>query len=197
MGRASKRKADRRRLAVERDGSELCLQCGMCCDGTLFDNAPLREQEVDLAATLGLELLRSSAGEPRFAQPCPQFVDGCCATYQHNPVGCTEYRCTLLRDYTAGKLDLADALSVVGTMRGAVRRLEDAMQAPMGVFSAHVLYAFVRQFRPQDQPEAMANFVLACNRYLALAHGYFFVPTADLADVVALIAEEDDARAGS
>src|SRR6478609_10276264 len=142
MGRASKRKADRRRVAVKRDGAELCLQCGMCCDGTLFDNAPLRESEVDLAASLDLELLRSHAGEPRFAQPCPQFVDGCCAAYEHNPAGCTEYRCRLLSDYTAGKLALADALDVVGATRGAVRRLEDTMQAPVGAFSAHVLYTF-------------------------------------------------------
>jgi hypothetical protein len=169
----------------------------MCCDGTLFDNAPLREEEIDLASSLGLEVLRNHSGEPRFAQPCPQFVDGCCAAYEHNPVGCTEYRCTLLRDYTAGKLDLADALSVIGAMRSAVRRLEDAMQAPMGVFSAHALYEFVPQLRPQDRPEEAVAFILACNRYLALAHGYFHVQTADFDALVENIAGDEATRASS
>jgi hypothetical protein len=171
------------------------MQCGLCCDGTLFDNAPLQSQEKDLAVSLGLELLESHSGEPRFAQPCPQFVDGCCAAYEHNPVGCTEYRCHLLDDYTAGKLELADALEVIGAVRGAIRRLEDAMQAPAGAFSSHVLYEFFRQLRPQDRPDEMAAFLLACNRYLALANGYFHVETADVDDVVELIAEDEQARA--
>jgi hypothetical protein len=169
----------------------------MCCDGTLFDNAPLREQELDLADSLGLELLRSVAGEPRFAQPCPQFVGGCCAAYEHNPAGCTEYRCVLLTDYTAGTLALAEALEVVEAVQAAVRRLEDTMQAPVGAFNAQALYAFVRQFRPQDKPEEMAAFILACNRYLTLAHRYFHVPTADLDAAVDLLADHDAARASS
>ncbi len=141
--------------------------------------------------------LRSHAGEPRFAQPCPQFVDGCCAAYEHNPAGCTEYRCRLLSDYTAGKLALADALEVVGATRGAVRRLEDTMQAPVGAFSAHVLYAFVGQLRPQDQPEEMAAFILACNRYLGFAYNYFYVQTADFDAVVELVAADEADRAAS
>ena len=83
-------KPKRRKAVAVRDGSALCLSCGMCCDGSLFSNGLLvDDEEVGLARSLGLEILGGpEAGTSwKFRQPCACFQAGECAVYDQEKPG--------------------------------------------------------------------------------------------------------------
>src|SRR5262245_49322308 len=104
------------------DGSELCLQCGLCCDGTIFTDVPLNDGEEDYVESLGLEVLATGDGGSKWLLPCPKLVDGCCSLYTiGRPAMCGSYRCVLLKDYLAGTRRLDEALPVVHLVRALAR----------------------------------------------------------------------------
>ena len=161
--------------AVTRDGSDLCLRCGMCCDGTLFASALLKiddEGDFDIAERQGLEPIRSEAG-PRFKQPCPRFVDGCCSVYRETrPAVCGDYHCALLVDYISGRRDLDTCLDILSSLRVIVRRLEEEMGLLAGEFTLAWLANYAREAREHGQPDDFARLHLMGDRYIALCNAY-------------------------
>ena len=183
-----KKRRPRTRLPVSApavDGSSLCLQCGMCCDGTLFGDARLLENEVELAASLGLEQERVDDGL-RFRLPCSLFLDGCCSIYdQQKPAVCESYRCELLVAYGDGRSARDECLDVIGAMQGVVRRLEEEMGLRAGEFTFAHLVSYLLMVRPHDTPEAHARFMMVASHYLDLGRRYFRFPDKDIAKIVA------------
>src|SRR5262245_66177806 len=70
-------------IRAARDGSELCLQCGLCCDGIMFSEISVRPHERDYVESLGLpvDVGLDGSGVTVF-QPCPAFTEGCCSLYE-------------------------------------------------------------------------------------------------------------------
>src|SRR5262245_48914366 len=106
-----------------RDGSELCLRCGLCCDGTLFMRADLEPGEEEFAESLGLAVQPGRGGEPgNFQLPCTAFIDGRCSVYERGrPARCGSYRCNLLRRYVDGTNALDEVLPIVHLVRSLTR----------------------------------------------------------------------------
>jgi hypothetical protein len=112
---------------------ELCLTCGLCCNGGLFADVKLQpgDNPAQLRA-LGLPLtpLRKSASGAaapeaghrlRFAQPCAA-LDGCrCRLYPDRPHYCREFECLLLQSVQTGRTEKAAALRIIRT---AVQRAD-------------------------------------------------------------------------
>jgi hypothetical protein len=175
-----------------RDGADLCLSCGLCCDGSLFSNGLLIGDEVDLARSLGMAVLRSSGGTGsfKFGQPCSCFRDGCCAVYdQEKPSVCTTYRCELLEGYSAGTIDLESCRDVIGWMQGLTHELEVEMELAFATFTHAQLVTYARTVRPHEEPERYARFMDACDRYLDLGTRFFRFPNTDLATIIAELDE--------
>jgi Fe-S-cluster containining protein len=110
-----------------RDGSQLCLACGLCCTGFLHPNAILQIDETQQADELGLTWYAQETGLV-FDLPCPCFREGRCSVYPNRPKVCGEYRCRLLRKYLSGAIELDVGLAVV---REAKKRI-DALRRLMG-----------------------------------------------------------------
>ena len=84
----------------------LCLFCGMCCDGTLFERVSLSPAET---VRLGKRVL---------ALPCEVLTaDHGCTTYEARPESCRRFICTLARGLEVGRLSLAEAKAVVAEGR--------------------------------------------------------------------------------
>jgi uncharacterized protein len=100
------------------DLSQLCLSCGLCCNGVIF--ADVKLQPVDDASRLrsqGLPVTRSrsSQSQPRFVQPCAA-LDGCrCRVYGDRPQHCRQFECVLFKSVAAGRTEPAAALRIVRT----------------------------------------------------------------------------------
>jgi uncharacterized protein len=100
----------------DEERSELCLACGLCCQGVLHDLVPLDEDELELAQRLHLPVVESPL-RVAFRLPCPRLDERRCTVYRDRPRTCASYACELLRAYGAGEIDLATALARVGATR--------------------------------------------------------------------------------
>lgn len=98
-------------------GSELCLACGLCCDGSLFRYGNLLSGEAELAIPAGFQVI-DNREQLVFSQPCAMFKSGCCSLYQHwRPKVCGEYKCRLLNSRLVDKISLPLALDLVARAR--------------------------------------------------------------------------------
>lgn len=92
----------------------LCKACGFCCDGTLFVNVRIREEEpVDTYKKVGLQIAESTEGLVTMKQPCASFKDQCCQTYQCRPLRCGEFKCKLLKQTGQGTMTETEAMSII------------------------------------------------------------------------------------
>jgi len=99
-------------MGSERDGSELCLACGLCCNGVLFGHVRLAGSEVGRMTALGLPVI-SPNDHPSMVQPCAALAGTACRIYDDRPMRCVSYRCHLLEAYQADEVSIAEALGVV------------------------------------------------------------------------------------
>lgn len=102
-------------------GEQLCLACGLCCDGTLFDLVKLEgsDNAAQLKA-LGLPVTVSRGKAPitRFPQPCAALcADRTCRLYADRPWQCRVFECGVFKDAKAGRITFAVALRLVKQAR--------------------------------------------------------------------------------
>ena len=98
----------------------LCLDCGLCCDGTLFATVRLAPGEAEVLSRHPLPVLRHDPDTPRLCQPCGALGAAGCAIYEARPQGCRRYDCDLLGALAGDELDAAEALALVRTTRAMV-----------------------------------------------------------------------------
>ena len=104
--------------------SALCLQCGLCCDGTLFDtgtlevgeDAPLPEGQI-----IVVERTDKRPSKREFRLPCARIDGTACTIYPERPVACRTFTCKLLKHFRAGETSQADCLHRIDTARDALR----------------------------------------------------------------------------
>lgn len=111
-------------------GETLCLACGLCCDGTLFDNVQLKPgDDAKKLKSLGLpvEVTRAQTPITLFRQPCAGLcADRTCRVYADRPSQCRRFECGVFKDAQAGRITFAVALRLVKRARRQadnVRRL--------------------------------------------------------------------------
>jgi len=122
------------KLAAQRD-SEICVMCGFCCDGTLFDRASARRDSAESLVNIGLSITAMRAGKgAAFRLPCPHFEGKCSIYTSWRPHVCGAFRCRLLRDVDSGKHTTAEAAALV--LRA--RTLREFVLADVGAISASV-----------------------------------------------------------
>ena len=111
-------------------GEKLCLACGLCCDGTLFDNVRLGPgDDAKKLKALGLPVSVSRAQTPItfFRQPCAALcADRTCRVYADRPGQCRTFECGVFKAAQAGRITSAAALKLVKQARrraDKIRRL--------------------------------------------------------------------------
>ncbi len=102
-------------------GEQLCLACGMCCDGTLFDLVKLEpSDDARKLKALGLPITVSRGKAPiaRFPQPCAALGKDCaCRLYADRPWQCRVFECGVFKDAKAGRIAVRAAQRVVKQAR--------------------------------------------------------------------------------
>lgn len=101
--------------------SQLCPNCGLCCNGVLFADVELQKgDDARQLAGLGLSLKKKGC-QRAFAQPCACFADPICRIYPDRPAYCRAFECGLLKAVQAGEREAKTALT---TIAGAKRRVD-------------------------------------------------------------------------
>lgn len=114
-------------------GEHLCLACGLCCDGALFDHVQLgpRDDAHKLKA-LGLPVRTARGATPvlRFRQPCAALcADRTCRLYAERPGQCRDFECGVFKDAQAGRIGFSAALRMVKQMRRRVEKVRRLLRA--------------------------------------------------------------------
>ncbi len=96
------------------DAQHLCMRCGMCCDGTLFERASLAPTDEPALLEAAAIIPLSATEGKHFSLPCHHHQNRVCTIYESwRPHVCHAFRCRLLRRYDAGEISLAEAIAVV------------------------------------------------------------------------------------
>lgn len=163
---------------------DLCLSCGLCCDGSVFDAVSMHDDDAPvLDGLLGVET-RVAPGAPAgqggvrfFRQACAQLgADGACGCYAVRPVMCRRFTCKLQRRLEAGVVSREDAHEIVRDMKSLRARALDVMARLLGLPADQAARSGVVALRKrvlgQMQSPAGAEFVYRCNRALALCSAF-------------------------
>jgi hypothetical protein len=121
-------------LTTESNESEICLDCGFCCDGTLFPSAVAGPGDTpESFIAIGLTPTDGSPGEKSgFTLPCLHFAGLCTIYASPRPWICGAFRCRLLRSVERGKYTVTEARQIVHetkAMRETLLPVLDAMHA--------------------------------------------------------------------
>tara|TARA_R100000541_G_scaffold58963_1_gene71239 strand:- start:6449 stop:6808 length:360 start_codon:yes stop_codon:yes gene_type:complete len=92
--------------------NDLCQNCGLCCDGTLFHNFNIQKEEYHLFSPKNID----SFGN--VSQPCEHF-DSCgdCKIYKNRPRVCFKYKCSVINSFEQGNLSFDDSLKHIQFMK--------------------------------------------------------------------------------
>ena len=91
----------------------ICITCGFCCDGTLFNHATLQPGEKGTLPQKMEEAYFMDGEKEFFRLPCPYF-DGKCTIYDQKKAHiCSAFRCELLKDYSGEKISQEAALRLI------------------------------------------------------------------------------------
>lgn len=111
--------------------SELCLECGLCCDGTLFRHVSLDAGEGAALVALGIGVGAKKQREVMWL-PCGKLEGRCCTIYEARPQGCRRFVCALGRRLVAKELTDGAALAIVREMQARLEALREVLPPPEG-----------------------------------------------------------------
>ena len=104
--------------------SDLCVACGMCCDGTMFGNVVCSKEEAEYMKSLGLETKKKDNQINHvFLEPCPLHVNGSCSIYETRPQTCSGYKCALLKRVLRNEITPEQAMKKVERVKKAKQDL--------------------------------------------------------------------------
>jgi hypothetical protein len=91
----------------------LCLQCGLCCDGTIFSTVQLKpHDELAPLKAAGANIFWEN-GANVFKLPCAAYQKCTCTVYANRPQDCREYKCQLLKRFERDEITEAAALEII------------------------------------------------------------------------------------
>lgn len=88
----------------------ICLPCGLCCNGTLIGHVQLDKEELPrLKEFMDIE---DEDGNGFFLQPCNKYCNGC-TVYSKRPKQCASFNCGLLESVDNKELEFVSAVEIV------------------------------------------------------------------------------------
>ena len=105
----------------------LCVKCGLCCNGVIFHTVRLQPADSPKAlAALGLKLKRKK-GAHYILQPCPAWQDAQCSIYAARPERCRLFECRQLQRVAAGETTEAAALEKIHEVQRRVAQVNELL----------------------------------------------------------------------
>lgn len=165
---------------------QLCLACGLCCDGTLFDHVQLGpDEDARKLKALGLPVAVSRSKTPaiRFVQPCAALcADRTCRLYADRPRQCRDFECGVYKDAKAGRISFAAALRQVKRARQQAEEIRRLLRELGDTDEARSLNDRFRRTQRRMETtitaaaanHTFAELGLAVHRFHLLAHEKFY-----------------------
>jgi uncharacterized protein len=113
--------------------TDLCLSCGFCCDGTLFEYVTVEAPKLPDMLGRGNREYAPDGLPPGIRQPCACYSEGRCSAYAARPNACAKYECALLRRYSRGEIHAEDALERIRQVRDLADWIRGYLRARLPV----------------------------------------------------------------
>lgn len=110
---------------METPEHNLCRQCGLCCDGSLFADVRLTDSELGPIEAIVAYEQRDDINY--LQQPCHAFCEGDCQIYSKRPVGCRRFECELLKQVKIGETTASSALDTIKRVREEISSIEELL----------------------------------------------------------------------
>jgi uncharacterized protein len=150
-------------------GANICVECGICCDGTMFGYAELEPGDnPEVLVTMGLAVVRNG-DQGGFQLPCPCLVDRTCTVYDDRPSPCRRYKCAMLLDHEAGRVSTEDALATIGRTIALRDRLRPDLEAlvdspiPVPFSGLHAMLATADETHADDAADVLHRAAVAAD----------------------------------
>lgn len=109
---------------------QLCPNCGLCCDSTLFADVELRAgDDAARLKKLGLTLEKKGKTKIAFAQPCACFDGKLCRIYADRPKRCGLFECGLLKRVEADELTANAALKKISKAKEQAEKVRELLRS--------------------------------------------------------------------
>lgn len=94
--------------------SRLCLSCGLCCDGTLYEHAKVHEGEAAQTELAGFKVQKGDRKRSTFLFPCHNLDGKCCTAYERwRPKVCSSFFCEVQKRTAAGECTETEAMGLI------------------------------------------------------------------------------------
>ena len=109
---------------------QLCPNCGLCCDSTLFADVELRAGDgTKRLKQLGLAIEKKGQGKLAFAQPCACFAGKLCGIYADRPKRCQLFECGLLKRVESKEMTPTAALKKITAAKVQADKVRELLRA--------------------------------------------------------------------
>ncbi len=168
------------RMAAPKSEQSICVSCGFCCDGTLFEHAHLKPGEKESLPPRMKEAWFKLGKKECFRLPCWYFNGKCSIYDQQKAHVCSDYRCQLLVKLSEGQLSKNDARQIVHNARQLRSQLMEAVSAHQNmehISTFRQLLNTLREMKEKKETEAgpteQVLLYARCNILEALLIRYF------------------------
>jgi Fe-S-cluster containining protein len=117
--------------------SNICLSCGLCCDGTLIGFVEVDRAE--LPAVRKVMDLEEENSLGFFLQPCLKYCAGC-TIYENRPKNCDNFNCGLLKSVQQEKIDFDEALKSIADVKQKKKSIEKLLKNVPFTFQSNSFY---------------------------------------------------------
>jgi uncharacterized protein len=149
--------------------SDICVSCGMCCDGTLFMFGNIiNENDKQNVVNKGIEV-EFQKDKWVFKQPCAQFK-GCCQIYsQTKPNVCNSFFCDPLKNAKNGYISIEVAENQILKAKKLSIDLKNEYDKYVE-FEGLEWHAFFKRFNPileESNPSELKKYGFLLIKFLA------------------------------
>jgi hypothetical protein len=168
-------------VKISETEQRICVVCGFCCDGTLFDKGTLLAGEKGTLPEKMEENYFKTADGEFFNMPCPYFNGKCSIYYQKKANICSSFRCRLLNDVAGQKVTTDDALKIISNVKKSREEIAFGAQSVLNTDETlsfmkllEVLNVLSDQINEKDDNSMPVRILTAkCNILEALLARYF------------------------
>ena len=95
----------------------LCLECGLCCSGKVFEEMTVNLKESKYFKSANL-IATDTSSKYRVKFPCNNLQEGNkCSIYRNRPQVCIDYKCGVLKAYENGEMHWDTALNIIKAVK--------------------------------------------------------------------------------
>ncbi|SKB68438.1 Putative zinc-or iron-chelating domain-containing protein [Salegentibacter holothuriorum] len=134
--------------------TNICLACGLCCDGTLIGFVQLDREE--LAPVKKLMDIEQTGENGMFFLPCNELGCNGCNIYSQRPKQCSKFECGVLKSFEKKELSFDKATEVIDVVKQkkiAIEKHVATLQIELQSKSFHFKMLELKKLLRKDKSE--------------------------------------------